>query len=103
MSYISNAAMDAAQAYAVNVGAGRGGGGGGGGGGIANGSLGSIPQANPYADSWDTVVSRTNVLIEQVENGYLVTIYNKHYICATAESACQQILVQMVAKKMENK
>jgi hypothetical protein len=73
-----------------------------GGGGMASGSIGSVAQANPYADnSWATVINRTNVAIEQVENGYIVTIDNKRYICETAESSCQQILTQMVAKKME--
>jgi len=90
MSYLSNAAMNAAQAQAHAINAG--------------GSIGITAQASPYvASDWTPVIDRTNVTIEQVENGYIVTINNKRYICDTAESACQQILVQMVAKKMENK
>ncbi len=92
MSYVGGGggglASSIGAAQAVNIG-----GGGGGGGGLA--------QMNAYGIEFERSQKRTNITIEQVENGYYVTINNKNYICVDPQEIADRLVSQMVAKKME--
>lgn len=50
-----------------------------------------------------SVLNRTNITIDRVENGFVVTIESKAYICETAQDVSDKILAHMVTERMEKK
>ncbi len=50
-----------------------------------------------------SVLNRTNITIDKVENGFVVTIESKAYICETAQDVSDKILAHMVTERMEKK
>lgn len=99
----------------IYVGGGSAGGGGGGSGynlisggvgmlGAAPHMIGSaVAQAQPQWFGEEVIRSqkRTNILIEQVENGYYVSINNKRFVCVDPQEISERIISEMVAAKME--
>lgn len=72
--------------------------------GVAPHMIGSaVAQAQPQWFGEDVIRSqkRTNILIEQVENGYYVSINNKRFICIDPQEISERIIAEMVASKME--
>lgn len=87
-----------------------------GGGGAGQGMLGQAPhmigianavgmanagQATWYGEEFQRAQKRTNVSIDQVENGYYVTINGKNYVCVEPQEIADRILAHMVTAKME--
>lgn len=64
---------------------------------LAQGAGGGYPYGYPIEKRHN----RTNVFIDQVENGFVVSIDNKQFICNSAEEVSSRILAQMVTTKME--
>lgn len=50
-----------------------------------------------------SVLNRTNITIDKVENGFVVTIESKAYICETVQDVSDKILAHMVTDRMEKK
>jgi hypothetical protein len=77
----------------------------GGGSGMGGGGLGGLPPSY-YAGGGGGlysigVINRTQVTIDTVENGFMVTIDGKAFVCETAEDVSQRVLAQMVTQKLE--
>lgn len=77
-----------------------------GGGGIAQavnmgGGGGGLAQMNAFSEEIQRAHKRTNVTIEQVENGYYVSINNKRFVCTDPQEVSERIIAEMVASKME--
>lgn len=47
------------------------------------------------------ILSRQNVTIDTVENGFVVTIDQKCFICQDAQQVSETIIAHMIAKKLE--
>lgn len=58
-------------------------------------------QATWYGEEFQKAQKRTNVSIDQVENGYYVTINGKNYVCVEPQEIADRILAHMVTAKME--